>query len=265
MKVLALGTYDAILGMDWLEAHSPMQVDWRAKCLEFSTSEGTVCLRGHDSNSTDCFMINSIQLQSLCKQQAITHIVQVCATTEEATASTPVRAIVQQVIDTFLDVFGEPTGLPPRRPCDHRIPLIPGAQPMNVRPYRHKPEHKDEIEKRVMEMLKAGIIQRSSSPFSSPVILVKKKDGTGRLCIDYRYLNALTCIAKFPIPVIEELLDELHGAKWFLKLDLRSGYHQIRLAEGEEYKMAFETHFGHFEFKILSFGLAGALQLSMEL
>lgn len=257
MKVLALGTYDAILGMDWLKAHSPMQVDWRAKCLEFSTSEGTVCLRGHESNSTDCFMINSIQLQSLCKQQAITHIVQICATTEEATFNSPVPEIVQQVIDAFPDVFGEPTGLPPRRPCDHCIPLIPGAQPVTVRPYRHKPEHKDEIEKQVMEMLKAGIIQRSSSPFSSPVILVKKKDGTWRLCVDYRHLNALTCVAKFPIPIIEELLDELHGAKWFLKLDLRSGYHQIRLAEGEEYKTAFQTHFGHFEFKVLSFGLAG--------
>lgn len=190
---------------------------------------------------------------------------QVCVTSEEATNNTHVPEIVQQVVDALPDVFGEPTGLPPRHPCDHCIPLILGAQSVNVRPYRHKPEHKDEIEKRVMEMLKAGIIQRSSSPFSSPVILVKKKDGTGRLCIDYRYLNALTCVAKFPIPVIEELLDELHGAKWFLKLDLRSGYHQIRLAEGEEYKMAFETHFGHFEFKILSFGLAGALQLSMEL
>uniref|UniRef100_A0A8R7TUN7 Reverse transcriptase domain-containing protein n=1 Tax=Triticum urartu TaxID=4572 RepID=A0A8R7TUN7_TRIUA len=134
---------------------------------------------------------------------------------------------------------------------------MPGAQPVNIRPYRHKPEHKTEIERQVTELLRPGVIQRSHSSFSSPVILVKKKYGAWRLCIDYRHLNAMTRVSKFPVPVIEELLDELHGAKWFSKLDLRAGYHQIRLAEGEEFKTAFQTHSGHYEFKVLSFGLAG--------
>ena len=102
---------------------------------------------------------------------------------------------------------------------------MPGAQPVNIRPYRHKPEHKSEIERQVEELLQFGIIQRSSSSFASPTILVKKKDGTWRLCIDYRHLNAMTCVSKFPVPIIEELLDELHDAAWFTKLDLRSGYH----------------------------------------
>ena len=92
-----------------------------------------------------------------------------------------------------------PQGLPPRRACDHWIPLLPGAQPINIRPYRHSPDTKNEIERQVKELLASGIIQHSNSPFASPAILVRKKDGQWRLCIDYRKLNALTVTPKFPI------------------------------------------------------------------
>ena len=155
-------------------------------------------------------------------------------------------------------MFAEPTGLPPRRSCDHTIPLLPGAQTFNIRPYRHSPDTKSEIEMQVEEMLQQGVIQRSTSSFASPVILVKKRDGQWRMCIDYCKLNALTVPTKFPIPVIDELLDELAGASWFSKLDLRAGYHQIRLAPREEFKTAFPTHSGHYEYTVMPFGLAGA-------
>lgn len=181
---------------------------------------------------------------------------QLNALTENKPSDSAIPPDILRVLEQFTEVFEEPRELPPRRACDHRIPLIVGAQPVNQRPYRHKPELKDEIERQVQELLNVGIIQCSSSPFSSPALLVKKKDGTWRLCVDYRRLNSMTVISKYPIPIIDELLDELRGAKWFSKLDLRAGYHQIRLAEGEEYKTTFQTHTGHWEFRVMSFGLA---------
>jgi hypothetical protein len=117
-----------------------------------------------------------------------------------------------------------------------------------VRPYHYAPALKNEIEKQIREMLDKRIIQPSSSPFSSSVLLVKKKDNSWRFCVDYRHLNAITIKGKYPVPVIDEFLDELANASWFTCLGLRAGFHQIRLKPGEEFKIDFQTHCGQFEF-----------------
>jgi len=116
-----------------------------------------------------------------------------------------------------------------------------------LRPYRYSPAQKDEIEKQVLELLQSGMIQQSSSPFASPALLVKKKTGEWRLCVDYRRLNALTIKNSYPMPIMEEFLDELTCAIWFTSLDLRAGYHQILVEEDDRYKTAFQTHNGHYE------------------
>jgi hypothetical protein len=165
---------------------------------------------------------------------------------------------VQQVLSEFSDVLAEPNSLPPSHAYDHAITLKPDATPFNARPYRYSPEHKTEIEKQVSQMLAAGIIKQSMSPFTSPVLLILKKDGSWRFCIDYRRVNELTVKNVFRMPVIDELLDELAGAKIFSKLDLRAGYHQIRMRLEDEAKTAFKTHQGHYQFKVMSFGLCNA-------
>lgn len=165
---------------------------------------------------------------------------------------------VQEVVQKFQHLFQEPTELPPLREYDHHIPLVPGAHPVNVRPYRYSPQQKSEIEAQVATMLRHGVIAHSTSSFASPVLLVKKKDGTWRFCIDYRHLNNITVKNKHPLPIVDELLEELAGACWFTKLDFRAGYHQIRVAPEDEFKTAFRTHHGLYEFRVMPFGLTNA-------
>ena len=145
-------------------------------------------------------------------------------------------------MDNHSKVFETPKGLPPICDHDHDINLIPGSVPPNIRPYRCPYDQKSEIERMVVEMLEAGIIQPSQSSFSAPIVLVHKKDGSWRMCLDYRELNKLTIKDKFPIPAIDELLDELHGSICFTKLDLRSGYHQIRMKIKDIPKTPLRTH-----------------------
>lgn len=166
---------------------------------------------------------------------------------------------VQVTLAEYEDVFREPTELPPLRPGhNHSIVLREGTYPINLKPYRYSAEQKDVIEQQVKELLQHGMLQESSSPFSAPIVLVKKKDGSWRMCIDYRELNKGTIKNQYPIPLVEDLLDELHMAKWFTKLDLRAGYHQIRMVPADCFKTAFKTHSGHYEWLVMPFGLTNA-------
>lgn len=206
-----------------------MLIDWPSRRMQIEHEGFTVVLQGVISNASKCETLNSVQLASMEKQAAVAYAIHICFATDSDTITElnciEVPPEIVQVLLDYQDIFLEPTGLPQKRACNHTIPLMQGAQPVNIRGYRHKPELKMEVERQVAEMLKAALIQKSSIPFSSPIILVKKKDGTWRMCVDYRCLNAMTIISKYPVPVLEDILDELSGARWFSKLDLRSGYH----------------------------------------
>nr|GFB87084.1 reverse transcriptase [Tanacetum cinerariifolium]GFB89550.1 reverse transcriptase [Tanacetum cinerariifolium] len=165
---------------------------------------------------------------------------------------------LQSLLEEFKDIFVVTTELPPKRSFDHHIPLKDESHVVNIRPYRYPPNQKDVIETMVTELLDSGVIRQIHSLFSSPIVLVKRKDRTWRMWIDYKQLNKNTVKDKFPILVIEELIDELQGAQVFSKLDLRCGYHQIIKGEEDISKTAFKTHEGHYEFVVMPFSLTNA-------
>jgi hypothetical protein len=197
-------------------------------------------------------------MQKLLQQGTVGYVLQLNVLLDNPQETKQIIPELEQILQQYSEVFAEPTALPPHRQCDHQIPLKDGAVPPTTRPYRVPHKQKDEMEAQIKELLANKVIRTSQSPYASPAILVRKKDGSWRLCVDYRKLNALTIKNKFPIPVIEDLLDELHGAKIFSKLDLKSGYHQIRMDPADITKTAFRTYCGHYEYLVMPFGLSNA-------
>jgi hypothetical protein len=253
---LKLGSTDVILGIKWLATLGVTQINWREQTLRFNLGERGVILQGDPSLSKTMVTLKSL-VRTIKKGETGVWVEFngiVTADYEQAELSPKILDLLQQ----NSAVFDMPVGLPPSRNHEHQIVLKSGTTPISVRPYRYPQFQKNEIERLIQEMLEAGIIRISNSPFSSPVLLVKKKDGSWRFCVDYRALNKETISDKFPIPIIDELLDELHGAQVFSKLDLKSGYHQIRVKAEDVHKTAFRTHDGHYEFLAMPFGLKNA-------
>ncbi|XP_042045728.1 uncharacterized protein LOC121792000 [Salvia splendens] len=264
LHVLAAYGSDLILGMEWLESLGKVTHDYPERTMEFIKDGTPVLLRGITPNPRPVSICMLSAMLSRTTGHDLYELVAVDPSDRDLNADQPLSLptdlppTILATLQHHIQVFSTPSGMPPRRLFDHKIHLQPNSRPVNVRPYRYPYFQKNEIERQVREMLDQGIIQRSQSPFSSPVLLIRKKDGSFRFCIDYRALNTATVPDHFPIPTTNELFDELGSAKYFTKLDLRSGYHQIRMQEEDVFKTAFRTHDGHFEFLVMPFGLTNA-------
>ena len=170
------------------------------------------------------------------------------------------------IVKEFPDVFQDDiSGLPPDREVEFTIDLIPGTEPISIPPYRMSPAELRELKAQLEELLSKGFIQPSISPWGAPVLFVKKKDGSLRLCIDYRQLNRVTIRNQYPLPRIDELFDQLQGSRVYSKIDLRSGYHQLRVQESDVPKTTFKTRYGHYEFLVMPFGLTNDPAAFMDL
>ena len=165
---------------------------------------------------------------------------------------------VEKILLEYEDVFPEklPKGLPPKRNHTFDILLKDNCEPKKRGIYRMSPKELEEVKRKIDELLEQGFIRPSTSPWAAPVLFASKKDGTLRFCVDYRALNDLTVKNSYPLPRIDEILDHLPKAKYFTGIDLRLGYHQIRLGEKSIPLTAFNTKYGHYEFLVLPFGLA---------
>jgi hypothetical protein len=257
--VMDLPDTNIILGVQWLSTLGPITTNYETMEMSFTKESGRkVVLKGMTGNTAK--VVTTKRIEAIFRREEIVYAIEYNISARvDKNGKIHYAPEIHRIIDKQSKVFGPiPPGVPPDRGFEHIIELEEGEKPVITTPYRHPKKYKDKIEKLIKEILDMGHIRPSSSPFASSVVLVKKKDGTIRMCIDFRTLNKKTIKNRYPIPRIDELLDEHDGVVYFNKIDLRSGYHQIKMREEDIPKTAFRCHYGHYEFLVMPYGLTNA-------
>ncbi|GJV38752.1 putative reverse transcriptase domain-containing protein [Tanacetum coccineum] len=262
-----LGSFDAIIGMDWLVKYQAIIV-CAEKIVRIPWGNETLIVHSDGSNQgheARLHIISYTKIQEYMLKGCLVFLANV-NTKETKDKSEKKRLEDVPIVRDFPNVFPEDlSGLPLTRQVEFQIDLIPGAAPVARAPYRLAPSIMKELSEQLKELSNKGFIRPSSLPWGAPVLFVKKKDGSFQMCIDYRELNKLTVKNCYPLPRIDDLFDQLQGSSVYSKIDLRSGYHQLRVREEDIPKTAFRTRYGHYEFQVMPFGLTNAPTVFMDL
>ena len=268
LKVANLPQHDIILGKPWLERINP-KINWKTNIIEFKQKSGEpYILQPARPPRHQTTLLSAIQLKKIVRKNDNEMFIAIVVPGQKESANRNENEINNYpILKEYADIFPKdlPSELPPKRTVDHRIELSENKPPSIQPIYRMSPKELETLREELDDLLKKNHIQPSKSPFGAPVIFVRKKDGSLRLCVDYRALNKITIKNRYPLPRIDDMLDQLGGAKIFSKIDLRSGYHQIRIHPSDIEKTAFRTRYGHYEFRVLPFGLTNAPATFMTL
>lgn len=249
-----------ILGYSWIEEHQLLIDGKSRKWYTKPPGKNPIYFEPYYESEDDECLVTGKKFNKLAQNGEVwVGTVRFISAQTEKTESQS-NHHVSTLLGDYKDVFPEdlPEGLPPSRDFEHEINIKEGQNPPKSVRYRYSPLECKEMQQQIQDLLSKGFIRESQSSFSSPVLFVKKKDGGYRMCIDYRNLNKITIPHKYRFPITDELIDQLAKAKVFSKIDLRSGYHQIRVKEKDVYKTAFSTKFGQYEFQVMPFGLTNA-------